>query len=312
MPDIHSTRIALSRPFPPDVEAGTELSFGVQVTCPFGCDLRGESVQVLAPDGSVVTAELIRHDDGVNEAEILSLKAPMEAGEHTWTILLPANEVGGVVHEEGSLPVGSTIRPHETSVAVWDLSTPVVIGEWFTARIGIKCSAECRLTGQLVEVRDEAGTKVGEGSLGDAPWPGTRALYWAEVRLKAPPKEGSFTWSVGGPSAPELESSHREASAVVRFSTVGPPEHTVTVQVVRDDTKDPIDKVAVRLGIYRASTDERGLARFELPSGEFDLIARKPGFETDPETVEVMGDLEVRIEARYVPQTNPDDERIWM
>ena len=66
------------------------------------------------------------------------------------------------------------------------------------------------------------------------------------------------------------------------------------------------------MGIYRASTDERGMARFELPSGEFDLIARKPGYATDPATVEVIGDLEVRIEARYVPETDPDDERIWM
>lgn len=311
MPEIHSTSITLSRPLPPEVEAGTELSLGVRVTCLFGCDLRGESVQLLAPDGSVVTAELVRHEDGVNEAEILSLIAPMETGEHTWTVFFSSSEVGGVVHEGGSVPVGCTIQPHETSVAVWDLPAPVVIGERFTAKIGIKCSAECRLTGQLVKIRDEAGIKVGEGSLGDASWPGTQALYWAEVRFEAPPKEGSFTWSVGS-VATELESSHREASAVLSFSTVGPPEHTVRVEVVRDDTEDPIDKVAVRLGIYRASTDERGLAKFELPSGEFELTACKPGFEADPATVKVMGDLEVRIVARYVPPTNPDDEQIWM
>jgi len=196
-------------------------------------------------------------------------------------------------------------------VAVWGLPTPVVIGERFSAKIGIRCSAECRLTGKLVEVRNEAGTSVAEGSLGDEPWPGTRALYWAEVFLKAPPREGSFTWSVG-PVAAEWGSSHRQSSAAVSFCTVGPPEHTVAVEVVRDDTGDPIDKVEVRMGIYRASTDDRGMARFELPSGEFDLIAWKSGFATDPATVKVIGDLEVRIEARYVPQTDPDDERIWM
>ena len=196
-------------------------------------------------------------------------------------------------------------------MAVWDLPTPVVIGERFSAKVGIRCSAECRLTGKLVEVRNEAGTSVGEGSLGDEPWPGTRALYWAEVFLEAPPREGSFTWSVG-PVAPAWGSSHRQSSAVVGFCTVGPPEHTVAVAVVRDDTGDPIDKVEVRMGIYRASTDDRGMARFALPSGEFDLIAWKSGFDTDPATVKVIGDLEVRIEARFVPQTDPDDERIWM
>jgi hypothetical protein len=196
-------------------------------------------------------------------------------------------------------------------VAVWDLPTPVVIGQRFSAKIGVTCSAECRLTGKLVEVRNEAGTRVGEGSLGDAPWPGTRALYWAEVFLEAPPREGSFTWSVG-PVAPERGSSHGPSSAVVSFCAVGPPEHTVAVEVVQDDTGDPIDRVEVCMGIYRASTDDRGIARFELPSGEFDLIACKPGFATDPATVDVIGDLEVRIEARYVPQTDPDDQRIWM
>ncbi len=196
-------------------------------------------------------------------------------------------------------------------MAVWDLPTPVVIGERFSAKVGIRCSAECRLTGKLVEVRNEAGISVGEGGLGDAPWPGTRALYWAEVFLEAPPREGSFTWSVG-PAAPEWGSSHRPSSAVVSVCTVGPPEHTVTVEVVRDDTGDPIDEVEVRMGIYRASTDDRGMARFELPSGEFDLIAWKPGLATDPASVEVIGDLEVRVEARYVPDTDPDDERIWM
>ena len=311
MPEIHLPRIALSSPLPPDVEAGAELTLGVRVTCPFGCDLPGESVQALAPDGSVVTAEPERPVEGSNQAGILSLRAPMEVGEHTWTILLPGNEVDGVVHEEVSLRVGITVQPHETSVAVWDLPTPVVIGEKFSAKVGIRCSAECRLTGELVEVRSEAGTRVGEGSLSDGPWPGTRALYWAEVFLEAPPREGSFTWSAG-PSAAEWGPSHRQASAVVSFRTAGPPEHTVAVAVVRDDTGDPIDKVDVRMGIYRASTDERGMARFELPSGEFDLIAWKPGFATDPATVEVIGDLEVRIEARYVPQTDPDDERIWM
>ena len=311
MPEIHSPRIALSSPLPPDVEAGTELSLGVRVTCSFGCDLPGERVRALAPDGSVVTAELVRHDEGLNEAEILSLRAPMEVGEHTWTILLPANEVDGVVHEEVSLRVGTTVRPHETSVAVWGLPTPVVIGERFSAKIGIRCSAECRLTGKLFEVRNEAGTRVGEGSLGAEPWPGTQALYWAEVLLDAPPSEGSFTWSAGLVAA-DLGSSHRKASAVVSFCTVGPPEHTVAVEVVRDDTGDPIDKVEVRMGIYRASTDERGIARFELPSGKFDLIAWKSGFAADPATVKVIGDLEVRIEARYVPETDPDDERIWM
>ena len=105
-------------------------------------------------------------DEELDAAAVLSLRAPMEVGEHTWTILLPAHDVDGVVHEEVSLHVGTTIRPHKTSVAVWDLPTPVVIGESFSAKIGIKCAAECRLTGKLMEMLDEAGTRVGGGQPG--------------------------------------------------------------------------------------------------------------------------------------------------
>ena len=356
MPEIHAPLIELSSPLPTDVEAGTELTLEVRVTCPSGCDLTGESVQVLTADGSVVTVERVSPDaaervgadtmDSVgpdmaeavipdtaevvspdtaetgsldpaerlsphNEVEILSLRAPREVGEHTWTILLPAHEMDGVLHEEASLDVSTTVRPHETSVAVWDVATPVVIGEAFGAKIGIRCSAECGLTGNLVEVCDETGARVGEGVLGEDPWPGTQALYWAEVLLDAPPSEGGFTWSAG-PVEADFGPSHVPASAVVSVRTVGPPEHTVEVEVVRDDTGDPIDKVEVRMGIYRASTDERGMARFELPSGEFDLVASKAEFAADPVTVEVTGDLKVRIEARYEPPPDPDEERIWM
>ena len=350
MPGTHAPLIELISPLPADVEACTELTLEVRVTCPAGCDLEGESVQVLAADGSVVTVERVSPDtaepvgpDAVDavgpdprtaeavspdavesgsldpgepvsphdEVEILSLRAPREVGEHTWTILLPAHEMDGVVHGEASLDVSTTVKPHETSVAVWDVATPVVFCEGFGAKIGIRCSAECGLTGKLVEVCDETGARVGEGILGEEPWPGTRALYWAEVPLEAPPSEGSFAWSAG-PVEADFGPSHLPASAVVSFRTVGPPEHTVEVEIVRDDNGEPLERVEVRMGIYRASTDERGMARFELPSGEFDLVASKAEFAADPMTVEVTGDLEVRIEARYEPPPDPDEERIWM
>jgi hypothetical protein len=304
-----------------------------------------ERVQALAPDGAVVNAEPVWPEDAegtdaehpvsarealskavvpdegsieapvpeeaVPEEAVFSLIAPTEVGAHTWTIVFPAHEIDGVVHEEVSLEVGTTVRPHETSVAAWDITSPVVVGHPFGAKVGIRCSAGCRLTGKRFGVRNDDGALVGEGTLGDEPWPGTQALYWAEVLLEAPTTVGSFNWSAGL-VATDLGSSHLEAFSVVSFRTVEPPEHTVAVEVVRDDTGDPIEKVDVRMGIYRASTDEQGMARFEVPSGEFDVLAWKTGFVSDPASVEVIEDLEIRIEARYVPQENPDDERAWM
>ena len=381
MAEIHSPRIELSGPLPADVEAGAEFTLGVRLTCPSGCALSVESVQALAPDGSVVDAEPawpeghevaepanpqratadtwdaasseaeatagtdaehpVRAEEALSEAaglgevsieapvpdeavaeeamsekavpeeSVFSLIAPTEVGAHTWTIVLPAHEIDGVVHAEVSLEVGTTVRPHETSVAAWDITSPVVVGQPLSAKVGIRCSAECRMTGKRFAVRNDAGSPVGEGTLGDDVWPGTKALYWAEVLLEAPPTVGSFNWSAGLLAA-DLGSSHVEAFSVLSFRTVEPPEHTVSVEVVRDDTGDPIEKVEVRMGVYRASTDERGVARFEVPSGEFDVLAWKTGFVSDPANVEVIEDLEIRIEARYVPPADPDDERVWM
>ena len=49
MPEIHSPVIVLSSPPPPDVEAGSELTLGVRVTCPFGCDLEGRECPGAGP-----------------------------------------------------------------------------------------------------------------------------------------------------------------------------------------------------------------------------------------------------------------------
>ena len=330
MAETHQPRIELSSPLPPDVEAGTVLTLVVRLTCRSGCALSVESVHALAPDGSVVDAEpgwpegaegmdaehSVSAEEALSEAAvpeeaIFSLIAPTEVGTHTWKIVLPAHEVDGVVHDEASLEVGTTVRPHETSVAAWDITSPVVVGQPFSAKVGIRCSAECRMSGKRFGVRNDAGAPVGEGILGDHVWPGTKALYWAEVLLEGPSTVDSFIWSAGLLAA-DLGSSHLEAFSVLSFRTVEPPEHTVSVEVVRDDTGDPIAAVEVRVGVYRASTDDQGVARFEVPSGEFDVLAWKTGFVTDPASVEVIEDLEMRIEARYVPQADPDDERVWM
>jgi hypothetical protein len=353
MSETHSPRIEVSSPLPPDVDAGSEHTIGVRLTCPSGCALSVEGVQAVAPDGAVVSAEAVwpeaaetvsqrpatpdmreaasseaadptgthaerpvSAEEALSEAVvpeegILSVIAPIEVGEHAWTILVPAHVVEGVVHEEASLQLGTTVRPHQTSVAAWDITSPVVVGRPFGAKVGIRCSAECRMTGKRFAVRNDAGATVGEGTLGDDVWPGTQALYWAEVLFEAPTTVGSFNWSAGL-LTDDLGSSHLEAFSVLSFRTVEPPEHTVSVEVVRDDTGDPIERVEVRMGLYRASTDDRGVATFEVPSGEFDVLAWKTGFVSDTASVEVMADLEIKIEARYVPQANPDEDRAWM
>ena len=307
----HQPKVEMSQSVPPDVEAGIDLMLQVRVSCPSGCDLRGKPVIILASDGLVMTSELVTYDEKVNETEALRLKAPSQVAEHTWSVSVPGHEAEGVVHEESSLVIAFRTNPHAPTMAVWDVPSPVVMGTSFGVKVGVKCSAACPMTGGLVEVRDEEGRTIGEGRLSETPWPDTTALHAAEVDLIAPGVEGMFSWSADF-CAEAVEPPHFEASARFSFRTAKPPEHRVTIRVVSGDEEAPLENAEVRLGAYRASTDRSGLATLELPKGTYDLNVWKVGYKTSPGTVAVAQDVTVQVEAVAVPDTDSDDEYVWM
>ncbi len=200
---------------------------------------------------------------------------------------------------------------HETSLAVWDVSSPVVVGRSFTVKVGAKCAAGCALTGQPVVVRDAAGTVVGEGILGDTPWPGTGALYGTELTLTAPAGEGFYSWSASfagnGATVP-----HRDASAAFSFRNAAPPEHRVTVTVVSGETKAPLRNVQVHLGVHRATTDGRGRATIEVRTGRYDLDLWKVGYEAHARAMLVTGSVRIQVEVSPASEADPDDDQVWM
>src|SRR5437773_3903439 len=119
----------------------------------------------------------------------------------------------------------------QTSLAVWDIPTPAA-GERFSIKVGAKSSAGCALGARRIEILDGEAV-VATGHLGDAPWPGTDALFWAEVKLQAPDKPGLVTLAVHFDAA-ELDEPHEGASAPFKVSVIAKPEHTLTVKVVAD------------------------------------------------------------------------------
>ena len=181
----------------------------------------------------------------------------------------------------------------------------------FDVKVGVKCSAGCRLAGHGVKASDEAGSNMGEGRLGEAPWPGTRGLYVAELNLPAPATEKVSSWSSSF-LGDGLASPHESASVAFSFRTAKPPEHTVVVKVTERDAGTPLAGVAVFMGVYRATTDARGLAKLELPKSTYELIVRKRDYEAPSMTVEVDRETTVEIQACLVPETNPDEEEVWM
>jgi hypothetical protein len=301
---LHETNLELSHSIPLEVAVGTEIAVKVKVWCPSGCDLRGGSVIVKAAEETVATAELTESEDGRSETNGLTIKVPGQLGEYAWSILVPRRKIRGVAHKQGALPISFRTMPHATSLAVWANPSPVVMGNPFTIKVGAKSSGACELQGAQVEIQDETGGRIGVGTLGETPWVDTGALYWTEVDLAAPMKEGVVSWSVRfAPAA--LKIPHDGSSAEFSFATVRPPEHCVTVKVVEKGTGVPIANAQVRVGAHRASTDESGLATLKTSSGTYDVAAWKGGYQSPSMTVAVTEDVGVQIEAAVIPKVDP-------
>lgn len=198
------------------------------------------------------------------------------------------------------------VAGHETSLAVWDLASPMVIDRQATLKVGITCPSGCSLAGAHIEIRDEQGTSIGSGRVGSASWPGTTALYWVEVAVTAPDTEGDHAWSV---HAIPLEPSHRPVTSVVRVVACRPPEHRVTFDVIEQGSAAPVAGVELRLGSFRAATDSTGLAHIHVPGGTYDVCAWKSGYDLLSTTARISENAPLRLELTLTPQT---EQPYWM
>ncbi len=307
----HLTRLEISCGTPPEVDCGADLKLAVNVSCHSGCDLRHGLVRVIAPDGERAVVELARHDETGSSTEEFVVAAPQEVGEHSWVIAFGNADSRETRHEPSSLSLRFRTKPHRTSVAVWGAPAPVVVHKTITVKVGVKCSAGCRLTGQVVRVIDEAGSSLAEGRLGEARWPGTSGLYVAELSLPETNTERVFHWS-GSFSGDGLTLPHESASSPFSFRTAGPPEHTVVVEVKERDAGAPLEGVGVFMGIYHATTDARGRVELKLPKGAYTIVARRRGFQGPALSVAVDGERTSAIPMDLVRESNPEEEEVWM
>ena len=287
----HATVIAVDEPT--EVAVGSDFVLTVFLSCPAGCNLSGVPVEATAPDGTATTVEPA-HGEADTAARRIALKAPLRVGEHIWRLSCAAHESGGWHHDASLAQAPVRTRPHETSLAVWAIPSPVVTGQPFAIKVGAKSAAGCNLTGSRIAVCDEAGTMLASDVLGDTPWPGTSALYWRELTLVAPAEAGMFSWSVKFAAA-ELALPHCGASSCFSIAIVRPPEHRLTVKVIEQKTATPIENAQVRLGAYGAATGAAGLAELMLPKGAYDLDVWKSGYEAPTTPIAIDADLTIEV-----------------
>jgi len=299
----HETSTSMVKAALAELDAGTDIALKVKVSCSLACDLRGKTINIIAQDAVVAEEiELTTFDETGNETGEFVMRAPIEPGEYTWTAVFPAQETEGVLHEESSAPFSFAVKPHTTSIAVSGVPSPIALGDEFRIKVEVKCAAGCKLAGQEIEIYDHQGAKVATGTLGDVPSPDATALSCAEVTLEAPSQEGRYRWTARFPK-PDLELAHEEAFCTFAFGTAKQPEHVVTIEVMDKDTKTPIKNAQVLLrprlyrgSAYKSRTDEGGVARVSVPTGNYQLYVSWDGKDTLLSSVEVTGDVTLKAE----------------
>ncbi len=193
----HETSVSMVKAAPVELYAGSNIMLKVVVACPFNCNLQGGQVRIFDNSGAVVEQiKLLPFDGIVNETDEFSVRVPTQPGEYTWTTVFMAQGKEGILHEESSTPFSFSVKPHVTSIQVWDVPSPIVLNAAFRVKIGVQCSGGCDLTGKEIEIRDYEGVMVATRLLGDVPWSTAAAQSCAEVELKRPGDRRSLL--VGG------------------------------------------------------------------------------------------------------------------
>jgi hypothetical protein len=302
----HGQRTCAVEVSPSAVDAGTELTLTGRVSCPHGCDLRGDRVSIRNQDGTeLATAELTEFDGEAYVASAILLRAPLTVGGHIYRVLLAAQEKDRILHEETSIEFSIAVTAHAASVNVWGLPSAIAVGERFNFKVGIKCSAGCKLTGRQLSIFDQEGAQVGAGSLLDDIWPGTSNLYFAEVEAQAPPTTGDYKWQVETPGA-DSGVPHAAGSCTFAVKVVSPPDHEVTVEALDGETQTPIEGAHVLLHPYRAFTDERGVAKVKVAKGRYKLFVSGFNYIAYEGVIEVAADVTTRAELTVEPEGQDD------
>ena len=164
-------------------------------------------------------------------------------------------------------------EPHDTRVIVWDAPAALDRGTRFAVRVGAACASKCALAGWRVEVRDHTGERRATAILDEERWPGTDALYHAEVALVAPDTEGLYAWEAAlaragaapvGAAAPVGVAAPGGATAPRDAAATGDPAAPRDAAAM-DDATAPRDVAAtgdVAAKDQAATPHARGSARF--------------------------------------------------
>jgi hypothetical protein len=294
---------------PPEVDAGAELTLIGIVECLPARDLRQLPLLIQDEDGSPLgEAEIANFDGEINFTGELVLTAPLEPGDHTWLAVLPAHTADGLDYDEVVTPFQFVVKRHATSILVWDVPTAIVAGESFRFKLGVKCSSQCEPIGWTFAVSTENGEPVATGTLSDEPWPGTAALYYAQVEATAPMAEGVHDWTVTAPG-PNMDIAHEQQTARFGVRSVRQPECVISVEAIDKATQAPVKGAKVVVHPYRVFTDADGHAEVRVPKGTYRIFVSGPRHVPYRADSQVKADTSIRAE--LIVDRGPTAAELW-
>jgi hypothetical protein len=183
----------------------------------------------------------------------------------------------------------------------------LVAGERFKFTVGVRCSAGCNLAGRDLSIVGRDGTPIVCATLGPTVWPGTDALYFAEVAVEAPPVAGNHQWEVRS-AASTSEPPHDAGSHAFGLKVVRPPNCEVTIEAIDKEKQTPIKGARVVMHPYRATTGENGQAKLKVTDGRYDILVSATKYAPVSMVVEVTGDVVTRAELDGEPPLESPDE----
>jgi hypothetical protein len=303
---VHNGRGCAVDVEPREVDAGGEFTVVVRASCPDGCDLQGQAVSI-RDEGSteLAAAELAPFECDTYATGAVTLQAPLDVGEHAWRAVLAAVEKDGVSHEETATAFAFSTQAHAASVNVWGMASAIAVGESFSFKVGVKCSAGCRLAGRQVAVFDHEGSQVAAGHLRDDAWPDTSALYFVELQAKVPREKGDYRWRVETPEW-VAGAPHAAGSSAFAIKVVAAADHEVTVEAFDAEKASPIGGAHVLLHPYRALTDDTGMAKVRVAKGTYKLFVSGFNYIAYERIIDVAGDVAIRAELAAEPEGQED------
>jgi hypothetical protein len=291
---------------PGEVDAGAELTVRVRVSCSHGCDLTGHGVSIRDEGGTALAGgELSELDGDAYVTGAIVVPAPLKTGEHAYRAVLAARKTDGVLHEETASAFSFVTVAHAASLNVWGMPSAIAAGERFRLKVGIKCSAGCKLAGRALSIHDDEGVQVAAGRLRADVWSGTSALYYAELEVQAPPEAGDYTWQVQAPGS-DTGVPHADGVLTFALKVVSRPDHEVTVEAFDSEKHTPIEGVHVLLHPYRAFTDANGVAKVKVAKGRYTLFVSGFNYIAHEAIIDVAGDVTARAELTVEPEGQED------